>query len=610
MSRIPDEDIARVRDATDLVALVSERVVMRQKGRLFWGCCPFHGEKTASFKIDPATQLYKCFGCGASGDAFGWVMRTENLEFLDAVRVLADRAHVELHEVGGGVPTGRRDRLIAACEAAAEFYHGVLTRGHDAGANHARQYLAKRGFGSEVAKRFKLGYAPGRGALVSELTKAGFSADEMIDANLAMRGAENNLRDRFFERVIFPIRDLQGRTIAFGGRVLGDAEPKYLNTASTPIFDKGRNLYAIDVAKGAMTAKGGAIVVEGYTDVIAMHEAGLTNAVATLGTALTREHVKTIGRFTNRITYLFDGDEAGMRAADRAVEFVDRTLGLEAGKSQTELFVAVIPGGQDPADFVGAKGADALQEVVAGGVALLRFAVDRRLARHDLARPEERARALVDATQVLAPVKESILAHDYINYIADRLMVDFETVKRAVRDAKPLQAEQSLDETSAPAVIPIVETPALRAEREALARLVSSGRPASGARFLLAENVLADGGSIRIAKALSEMPDGDERAILDRLAATVPEAASALAGALVELEGGVSSAEALVAVVTRLKEIDLERRITEGKLKLKRPEELKEQAEYDDLFREVSALTRELDELRRGVRDIGFDPEA
>jgi DNA primase len=610
VGRIPDEDIARVRDATDLVALVSERVVMRQKGRLFWGCCPFHGEKTPSFKIDPATQLFKCVGCGASGDAFGWVMRTENLEFLDAVRVLADREHIELHETGGGVPKGRRDRLIAACEAAAEFYHGVLTRGHDAGANHARQYLAKRGFGSDVAKRFKLGFAPGRGALAAELTKTGFSAEELIDANLAMRGTDGKLRDRFFERVIFPIHDLQGRTIAFGGRVLGDGEPKYLNTSSTPIFDKGRNLYAIDVAKGPMTAKGGAIVVEGYTDVIALHEAGITNSVATLGTALTREHVKTIGRFTNRITYLFDGDEAGMRAADRAVEFVDRTLGLEAGKSQTELFVAVIPGGQDPADFVAAQGAEALSEVVAGGVALLRFAIDRRLARHDLSRPEERARALADATQVLAPVKESILAHDYINYIADRLMVDFETVKRAVRDAKPLQPEMAPEEVSQPVAIPVVETPVLRAERETLARLVSSGRPSAGARFLLAEDVLADGGSIRIAKALSEMPDGDERAILDRLAATVPEAASALAGALVELEGGVSSAEALVGLMTRLKEFELERRITEGKLKLKRPAELKEQAEYDDLFKEVSALTRELDELRRGVRDIGFDPEA
>lgn len=612
MGRIPDEDIARVRDATDLVALVSERVVLRQKGRLFWGCCPFHGEKTPSFKIDPATQLYKCFGCGASGDAFGWMMRNENLEFLDAVRVLADRSNIELHEEGGGVPKGRKDRLIAACEAAAEFYHGVLTRGHDAAANHARQYLGKRGFGSEVAKRFKLGYAPGRGALVAELTKAGFSADEIVDANLAMKTAEGKLRDRFYERVMFPIADLQGRTIAFGGRVLGDGEPKYLNTSSTPIFDKGRNMYALDVAKGAMTAKGGAIVVEGYTDVIALHEAGITNSVATLGTALTRDHVKMIGRFTNKVTYLFDGDEAGMRAADRAVEFIDRTLGLEAGRSQTELFVAVIPGGEDPADYVGAKGAVALLEVVSGGVPLLQFAIDRRLARHDLARPEERARALSDAAQVLAPVKESILAHDYINYIADRLHVDFETVKRSVRDAKPLQvalAEEDGSSAAAPA-LPVVETPQLRAEREALARLISSGRPAAGARFLLSEDVLSDGGSRRIAKALAEMPSGDERAILDSLAASVPEAASALAGALVELEGSVTTSEALVDLFRRLKEYELERRISEGKLKLRRPEELKKPAENDDLFKEVSAMTRQLDELKRGVTDIGFDPEA
>ena len=437
MGRISDEDVRRVRDATDLVSLVSERVVLKQKGRLHWGCCPFHAEKTASFKVDPATQLWHCFGCGLGGDAYGFLMRAENVDFLDAVRILADRGNIEIVEEAGGAPRGHRERLIAANEAAWLYYHEVLTKSPDAGAREARDYLKQRGFGSEVAKRWRLGFAPGHGALVRHLAESGFSADEIESANLGLKGDSGQLRDRFFGRVMFPIFDLQGRSIAFGGRVLGSGEPKYLNTQDTPAFHKSANLYAIDRSKASITSSGTAVVVEGYTDVIALHEAGLTNAVATLGTALTREHVRLLSRFAKRVVYLFDGDAAGLRAADRASEFVDSSITPEAGRDRVELLVAVLPDGLDPADFVAARGAEALRAAIADATPLLRFSIDRRLARWDLDRPEERTRALKDAAEVLAPIKDSLLADDYATYIADRLFADFATVRRAIAAAKP-----------------------------------------------------------------------------------------------------------------------------------------------------------------------------
>jgi len=598
VGRISDDDVRRVRDTTDLVALVSERVVLKQKGRLYWGCCPFHAEKTPSFKVDPATQLWHCFGCGLGGDVYGFLMRTDNVEFVDAVRILADRAHIEIAEESGGMPRGKRERLISATEKAADFYHEFLTRSPDASAAKAREYLKGRGFGIDVAKRWRLGYAPGRGQLVAALGAEGFSAEEAVEANLALRGDRGGLRDRFFERIMFPILDLQGRAIAFGGRVIDAGEPKYLNTQDTPIFHKSANMYAIDRAKATITSSGTAIVVEGYTDVIALHEAGVTNVVATLGTALTREHVRLLGRFAKRVVYLFDGDEAGLRAADRAVEFVDRSVTPEAGRSRIELQVAVIPGGLDPADFVAEKGTDALLGVVAGSAPLLRFAIDRRLARWDLDRPEERARALTDSAEVLAPVKDSLLADDYANYIADRLFADFATVRRAVAAARPAPTRGEEEAAVAP---PTPDSPQVRTERELLGLLVRKPRLRPKAQYLLANDLLTDPLSQAMAQGIVSAEKGiSAAALVGELERAAPGSAAALSG-VSAAESTESEADAFERELTRkLKEFDLERRIGVGKSRLKRPEEFQNKEEEAEIFRSVSAMQRELDELRHG----------
>lgn len=602
MGRITDEDIARVREATDLVSLIGERVVLRQKGRLFWGLCPFHGEKTPSFKVDPATQLWHCFGCGLGGDVFGFVMNVDNVDFPDAVRMLADRANVELHEEAGGVPRGHKERLFAVLEATADYYHKTLTGSHAPGAAAARDYLGNRGFGSRVAKEWRLGYAPGRGELTRHLTKQGFTADELVDANVALRGDGGQLRDRFYERVMFPIADLSGRVIAFGGRVVASGEPKYLNTNDTPVFRKSANLYAIDRAKGPITASGAAIVVEGYTDVIALHEAGFASAVATLGTALTKQHVKLLGRFAKQLVYLFDGDEAGLRAADRAAEFVD-VYSTEVHREQrVELAAAIVPEGLDPAEFVAQRGADALRSVIENAQPLLRFAIDRRLGRWDLDRPEERARALKEAAEVLAPIKDSLLAADYANYIADRLFTEPAIVARAIRESSVTRPVEE-DEPARPVAETIV-TPRVRAERDLLDLLIRVPRLRPRARQLLAEDVLSVPAHVEIAKVVSEA-DGsmDAAALIGQAERRTPGAGALLAAADDE---GVDDAQAdLLAddLARRIKEFELERRIAAGKARLKQPGSFDDRDTYDEAFRELASLEQQLAAMRRREGD-------
>ena len=619
MARISDEDIQRVRDATDLVSLVAERVVLKQKGRLFWGNCPFHGEKTPSFKIDPATQLWHCFGCGKGGDAYKYVMLAENVDFVESVRGLADRAHIEIVAEAGGVPRGRKERLTAASEAAAAFYHDTLTKSPMPAAKKAREYLGGRGFGSDVSRTWTLGFAAGGTVLVKHLASAGFSADEMVDANLALKSDRGQLKDRFYERIMFPIRDLQGRTIAFGGRVIEHKEPKYLNTTDTPIFHKSANMYGIERAKATITSSGTAIVVEGYTDVIALHEAGITNVVATLGTALTKEHVRLLSRFAKRVVFLFDGDAAGMRAADRASGFADRTITPEAGSDRISLEVTVLPGGDDPADYVAANGAEALNAAVANAVPLLRFSIDRRLDAFDLDKPEERARALKAAVEVLAPVKESLLADDYANYIADRLFADFATVRRAVSATKVDTRQETAvegvrgggaaDPKVEVAPVMAVDSRQMRIERELLDLLVRTPRLRAGARFLLDEGLLTEGLNREIASVVADTPETvAPAALVGELETRVPGSAAALSGATI---GTMTEDEIDLAVrqLTRgLKEFVLERRIRQDGSWLKQHESLKQSAEYDEVFRKVSSLRMELAELKSGVRDVGFVP--
>ena len=417
---ISDEDKNRVRAATDLVALVQETVELRPRGHEFWGCCPFHGEKTPSFHIIPATQVWHCFGCGEGGDCFTYIMKRENLSFPESIRYLAERAGIELQEETSFTRRGtKRTRLVEVCEATCDFYHTMLMRGKD---GRGREYFASRGLGSDVCRRYRLGFAPGRGALVNHLRSQGFSPREMIDANVAI-DRRGGLADRFYDRDMFPIFDEQGKCIAFGGRIMGVGEPKYLNTSETPLFHKKRNLYGFNWAKEHIVAANEAIVVEGYTDAIACWEGGIKNVVATLGTALTEHHVKTLTRFAKKIIYLFDGDNAGQKAAERAIQFVET--------GSIDLRCVILPDNMDPNDYVNANGGPALRQLLDASEPLLDFVFRKLEQRADASTPAGRARALEDACRLIYPLRASYMIDTYFVRIADLLGVDVEMVRTA-----------------------------------------------------------------------------------------------------------------------------------------------------------------------------------
>ena len=553
MAGFSQEDIQRVREANDLVDVVGERVPLKQRGRDFWCCCPFHQEKTPSCKIDPNTQLWHCFGCGEGGDLFAFVMKLDEMEFPDAVRWLAERAHIEIVEQGGrgpGLPRGQKARLQEICKETATFYHAQLMRSPDAGAASAREYLSSRGLGGKVPKTWMLGYAPGRGTLVSHLRSKGFSFQEMVLANVAMgprEGQRGPTRDRFYERVMFPIFDVRGECIAFGGRVIGRGEPKYLNSQETPIFHKSEVLYGLDKAKSAMTSTGTAIVVEGYTDVISLHEAGICNVVATLGTALTRQHIRAISRYAGkRIVYLFDGDAAGQRAADRALQFIDYSMTPESGKTRVELLAAVLPDDLDPADFVAQRGAEELQRQVDAAQPLLQFGIDRRIERYDLGSAEGRSRALADALTVLAPIKDSLLAKDYAVQIASRCRArEEDAIEQLARLEAPRVYEPAAQKDPAPS--PVDESPTryadlstaernrMRCEREFLSVCAQHPEVALEQAAAMAQvkwhSALYASVAAVLLQVLEENPDATPAQMVTQATAAVPQAARILTSA-------------------------------------------------------------------------------
>lgn len=436
-----DEEIRRVREASSLKELFAQRGALVKRGGDFWCCCPFHHEKTPSLKIDDALGLWHCFGCGAGGDAISFVERAENMNFVEALEYLAERAHIPLQkqqQSGKNTPTSSTLTLKQLCKDAAEFYHCQLMRLTSEQAQAARDYLSSRQLGGDIPRLWNLGFAPGNGTLVSYLRSKSYSDADMIAANVALKNANGVVHDRFFNRIMFPIFDVSDNVIAFGGRVIGSGQPKYLNTSESPLFHKSRVLYGLNKAKTAMSEKGEAIVVEGYTDVIALHQSGITHAVATLGTALTSQHINVLSRYAKRsIVYLFDGDNAGQHAIERALQFIDDRFTPEAGAARVQLKAVTLPDNLDPAEFVAAHGGAALDALIAHAQPLLLFGIERRLSKYNLENPWERTQAFSDALSILAPIKHSLLAKEYVSLLADRCNVRTDDALKALAALKP-----------------------------------------------------------------------------------------------------------------------------------------------------------------------------
>jgi len=427
--RIRDEDIALVREKSPIDVVIGEYVQLRSAGGgNLKGLCPFHDEKSPSFNVTPSRGMYYCFGCQAGGDVIRFVEQIENLDFSEAVERLAGRSGVQLRYVeGGAAPSrthGQRQRLIDAHTEAQRFYATQLATDE---AQTAREFLATRGFNMEVAAQFGCGYAPsGWDALTRHLLTLKFTPAELTLAGLSRESGRGSLIDRFHRRLLWPIRDVSGDVVGFGARRLFEddrVEAKYLNTPETPIYKKSQLLYGVDMAKKEIARQHRAVIVEGYTDVMACHLSGVTTAVATCGTAFGTEHVSVIRRllmdsdtFTGRVIFTFDGDAAGMKAAERA--FGDDQ------KFMAQTFVAVEPNGLDPCELRQKSGETAVLDLVAAAIPLVEFVLRTMVARFDLDTVEGRSGALDRGIPLVAEIKDHAVRDEYARRLAGLVGLD------------------------------------------------------------------------------------------------------------------------------------------------------------------------------------------
>lgn len=434
------EIVERVRDATDLLALVGQAVKLRKQGSAFVGLCPFHAERSPSFQVVPARGFYHCFGCGKNGDAFAWLMEREGLSFPEALEQLARAAGIDLPQrrERPSAEVDLEERLRSALDAAQAFYERQLAR-HDA----ARAYLRERGYGDAFIAEAGFGVAPDAwDALVTHLRGLGFSGDLLEQAGLASRSERGTQIDFLRNRLTIPIHDARGRLVAFGGRVMGEGQPKYLNTRDTPLFHKGESLFGFHRAKGAL--KDGALVVEGYFDVLQLHQHGLQQAVAPLGTALTDEHLKQMGRFTHRVTLCFDGDAAGRRAMEKGLR-----MALPLG---FEVRLLELPQGEDPDTWCLKLGAEAFRDLLRASPDWTAFMVDRALEGKDLRRITDRMGAFKDLLDFLPFLPRTPETRELFASLAHQLQLPLQELDRAVGIRR--QAPATTPGPSIPMAIP------------------------------------------------------------------------------------------------------------------------------------------------------------
>ncbi|MDT8901927.1 DNA primase [Anaeroselena agilis] len=424
-----DDFIDRLRSQSDIVSVISEYVPLKKRGKNYWGCCPFHHEKTPSFSVTPDKGFFYCFGCQSGGNVFNFLMKLENLTFMEAVKKLAAKLNVPVPEKEKSEQERQAERemagLLKANATASDFFHACLTKTSYGKA--AREYLKARGVDDETVAAFRLGFAPKAwDKLTTALTSRGFTADALAKAGLAVaRTGGDGVYDRFRDRIMFPIADARGRVIGFGGRVMDGSQPKYLNTAETPVFNKRYVLYGFDLAYQAIKQAGKAIVVEGYMDLIALHASGIKNAVASLGTSFTPEQARQLARHVEEIYFAYDSDAAGQNATLRALATV-RALGLAVR-------VITLPDGKDPDEFIRRHGADAFRALMDQAPALLAYQVSQALQTNDYSSASGKMGVLAQAIPALAEAPDLAEVNEHIRMLSQTLGIHEEDIRREIR---------------------------------------------------------------------------------------------------------------------------------------------------------------------------------
>ncbi len=420
----------------DIVDVVSQYVRLKKSGANYFGLCPFHNEKTGSFSVAPDKQIFHCFGCGEGGGVITFIMKAEGLEFIDAVHFLAKRVGMKVPENSPAdrEASKKRERILALCKDAARYFYDTLWRPEN---QEVQQYFARRGLRRRIMNRFGLGYAPDSFNALRDAMKAkGYREEELIDAGLAKRSEKGFVYDSFRNRVMFPIIDVRGNVIAFGGRVMDDSKPKYLNSPETRVFHKSRNLFALNLAKN--TKQDYFILAEGYMDVIALHQAGFDSAVASLGTSLTEEQARIIARRTSQVIISYDADGAGQAAAQRAIDILK--------KCDLQVKVLKIPGAKDPDEFIKAKGADAFKALIDKSDNHNAYRLQRIAQKYDLEDDEARVLFLQEAARMLAGIPNSVEREVYAGRAARMAGITPEAMGIEVKHALGIQRKKEKNE--------------------------------------------------------------------------------------------------------------------------------------------------------------------
>ena len=578
--RIKDEDVTYIRDHSPIDDVVADYVQLKSAGGgQKKGLCPFHDEKSPSFHVTPSKGYFHCFGCQVGGDVIAFIMKLEHLTFTETVERLADRIGYTLRYEAGGVSTGpsiNRSRLVAANTAASNFYQEQLQL---PAAQHGRDFLTKRGFDRDAAKSFNVGYAPDEwDGLYKHLKGQGFSDEELTLAGLIKEGSKGQI-DRYRNRLIWPVKDISGDVVGFGARKLASDEvdqgPKYLNSPETPIYKKNQILYGLDIAKKEIAKSRQVVIVEGYTDVMAAHLAGVTTAVATCGTAFGDEHIRIIRRllmdadaFRGEVIFTFDGDAAGQKAALRAFE--------DDQKFVAQTFVAVEPNGMDPCELRQAHGDDAVRNLIARRVPLFEFAIKSVIASYDVKTAEGRVNALNQVAPLIGKIRDASLRPEYVRLLAGWLGMEVDVVSAAIKK------NSKAGENQAPVKINLTD-PILVLEREVLK--VKLQLPALATGWVdLEEAAFSFPLYDQLRKLIDQQSELNIQALLDN--SDSDELKSLITELTVEpirTDGEVSD-RYINSIFARLREVALSRVIAEIKSTLQRINPVENDAQYQEIF--------------------------